>query len=86
MKKVLGRDILFLLLSVIPAAVVCFNNTALRLWWRTKMLTADGFPLTAHVVSSVETHARTDTYSISVRYALPGQSRVYQAEFKVERN
>jgi hypothetical protein len=44
MKKVLGRGILFLLLSVIPAAVVYFNYDAIGFWWRTKMLTADGFP------------------------------------------
>lgn len=50
------------------------------------MLTADGLPVTAQVVSSVETHARTDTYSISVRYSLPGQSLVYQADFEVERH
>lgn len=86
MKKVPASGILFLLLSAIPAAVLYFNYDAIELWWRTKLLAADGFPLAAQVVSSVETHARTDTYSISVRYTVPGQSRVYQAEFEVERH
>lgn len=86
MKKILGNGILFLLLSAIPAAVVYFNYDSLGLWWLTKMLNARGFPVTAHVISSMETHARTDTYSISVQYTLPGQSRAYQADFEVERH
>lgn len=86
MKRALGSGVLFLLLSAIPAAVLYFNYDAIGLWRRTKMLTADGLPVTAQVVSSVQTHARTDTYSICVRYSLPGQSLVYQADFEVERH